>query len=106
MELPLNEWDVALRSGSFLSCKSWHEFMALMNKLADEYDVQKVLFPQNEASILHKEIHELKSENLRLKIKIFYNFTLHGFWVYFFNINSTRRYDCGRNIFKIIKVKR
>lgn len=73
MELPLNEWDVALRSGSFLSCKSWHEFMALMNKLADEYDVQKVLFPQNEASILHKEIHELKSENVRLKIKIFYN---------------------------------
>ena len=41
--------------------------------LADEYDVQKVLFPQNEAFILHKEIHELKSENLRLKIKIFYN---------------------------------
>lgn len=73
MELPLNEWDVALRPGAFTSCKSWHDFVELMDTLANEYDVQKVLFPKDEASILHKEIHELKPDNVRLKIKCFYD---------------------------------
>lgn len=73
MELPLNEWDVALRPGAFMSCKSWYDFVALMNILAKEYDVQKVLFPKKEASILHGEIFELQSDNLRLKNKYFYN---------------------------------
>ena len=73
MELPLNEWDVALRPGAFMSCKPWHDFMALMDILAKEYDVQKVLFPQNEASILRREIYELQSDNLRQRVKYFYS---------------------------------
>lgn len=73
MELPLNEWDVALRPGTFMSCKSWNDFMALMNILADKYDVRKVLFPKNEASILHGEIYELQQKNLRQRIITFYD---------------------------------
>lgn len=73
MELPLNEWDVALRPGAFMSCKAWYDFMELMDILAKEYDVQKVLFPKNEASILHGEIFELQPKNLCQKIKRFYD---------------------------------
>lgn len=66
MKLPINEWSVSERSGSFLKHAAWTDFISSVNKLAKEYDFQKVLFVKSDFSLLKSEIYALSSNSQRL----------------------------------------
>ena len=73
MKLPLNEWSVSERNCSFLGHAAWTDFVSLVNKLAKEYDFQKVMFLKTDVSQLKSEIYALPSADQRLINLNFYN---------------------------------
>lgn len=73
MKLPLNELSILEREDSFLANEAWTDFTSLIETLAKEYDVRKVLFLKTDASKLNEEIHSLTNDNQRLLCKSFYD---------------------------------
>ncbi len=73
MKLPLNEWAAAIRSETFIGNEPWNEFEQLVKTLANEYDIQKILFTKSDASDLQKEFYALQSRTEQQRMKTFYD---------------------------------
>lgn len=73
MNLPLNEWAVAIRPGNITGNEPWNGFVELTKILVDQYDVQKILFTKSDAADFRKEVFALQSKTERERLLTFFD---------------------------------